>query len=53
MICEIRAWRLDDAEALARLLNNKKILDNLRDAPKAAKCVLTDKPFISAFNSKE
>ncbi len=31
MICEIRAWRLDDAEALARLLNNKKILDNLRD----------------------
>lgn len=31
MNCEIRAWRLDDAEELARLLNNKKILDNLRD----------------------
>ncbi|MDE6355998.1 MAG: GNAT family N-acetyltransferase [Clostridia bacterium] len=31
MNCEIRAWRLDDAEGLARLLNNKKILDNLRD----------------------
>ncbi|MDE5729393.1 MAG: GNAT family N-acetyltransferase [Clostridia bacterium] len=31
MNCEIRAWRLDDAEGLARLLNDKKILDNLRD----------------------
>jgi len=27
----IREWREDDAEALALLLNNKKILDNLRD----------------------
>ncbi len=31
MNCEIRAWRSDDAEELSRLLNNKKILDNLRD----------------------
>lgn len=31
MNCEIRPWRLGDAEKLAELLNNKKILANLRD----------------------
>lgn len=29
--CKLRKWRMDDAEALSALLNNKKILDNLRD----------------------
>lgn len=31
MECKIRAWRIDDASDLAEALNNKKILDNLRD----------------------
>ena len=31
MECKIRQWRIDDAEDLAKALNNKKILDNLRD----------------------
>ena len=31
MNCEIREWKTEDAETLAELLNNKKILDNLRD----------------------
>ena len=31
MVCELREWRMEDKEALAALLNNKKILDNLRD----------------------
>ena len=31
MVCAIRPWDLADAEALARALSNKKILDNLRD----------------------
>lgn len=31
MDCDIREWKLDDAEELASLVNNKKILDNLRD----------------------
>ncbi len=31
MECELREWRMEDKEALAALLNNKKILDNLRD----------------------
>lgn len=31
MECKIRSWRVDDARDLAEALNNKKILDNLRD----------------------
>lgn len=29
--CRIREWKLEDAAKLSALLNNKKILDNLRD----------------------
>ncbi|MBE7719888.1 MAG: GNAT family N-acetyltransferase [Lacrimispora celerecrescens] len=31
MECNIRCWRPEDASDLAQALNNKKILDNLRD----------------------
>lgn len=31
MKCTIRAWKTEDAGDLAQMLNNKKILDNLRD----------------------
>lgn len=31
MKCKIRSWRVEDAGDLAKMLNNKKILDNLRD----------------------
>ncbi len=31
MKCELRLWKTEDARNLAELLNNKKILDNLRD----------------------
>lgn len=31
MNCNIRGWKLSDAKDLARALNNKHILDNLRD----------------------
>ena len=31
MQCEIRSWQLSDAKKLAQMLNNKNILDNLRD----------------------
>ncbi|MDE6505263.1 MAG: GNAT family N-acetyltransferase [Clostridia bacterium] len=31
MVCGIRSWTLQDAEKLAQMLNNKNILDNLRD----------------------
>lgn len=29
-IC-IRKWKIEDAGSLAQMLNNKKVLDNLRD----------------------
>ncbi len=31
MICKIRKWKLSDAAALAAVLSNKKVQDNLRD----------------------
>jgi RimJ/RimL family protein N-acetyltransferase len=31
MKCKIRPWEIEDAKNLAEALNNKKILDNLRD----------------------
>ena len=31
MNCKIRQWQKEDAASLAKLLNNRKILDNLRD----------------------
>lgn len=31
MECAIRKWKLSDADDLAEMLNNKKIMDNLRD----------------------
>lgn len=31
MECIIREWNIEDADALCQLLNNKNILDNLRD----------------------
>lgn len=31
MSCQLRPWRMGDASALAAILNNQKILDNLRD----------------------
>lgn len=31
MECRIREWKIEDAAGLAELLNNKKILNNLRD----------------------
>lgn len=31
MECRIREWKIEDAADLAELLNNKKILNNLRD----------------------
>jgi len=30
-MCEIRSWKMEDANDLALALNNKKVLDNLRD----------------------
>lgn len=48
MKVEIRAWKLEDAEALAQVLNNPKIHDNLRDGWPLPYTALHAKGFISA-----
>lgn len=49
MECKIRSWRLEDAKDLAEALNNKKILDNLRDGLPYPYTVEDAKAFISAM----
>lgn len=41
MECKIRYWRIEDAEDIAETLNNKNILDNLRDgSPFHIQCMM-------------
>jgi RimJ/RimL family protein N-acetyltransferase len=47
--CEIRAWRMDDAQDLAIALSNKKVLDNLRDGLPFPYTVEDAKAYISAM----
>lgn len=49
MECKIRSWRIEDAEYLAEALNNKKILENLRDGLPYPYTVNDAKNFISAM----
>ena len=60
MDCKIRRWKIEDADDLSLALNNKKILDNLRDGipfpytPEDAKeyittMLTTDEEMVYAF----
>ena len=49
MECKIRNWRLEDADDLSKALNNKKILDNLRDGLPYPYTVDDAKDFISSM----
>lgn len=49
MECKIRSWRIEDAINLAEVLNNKKILDNLRDGLPYPYTEKDAKNFISAM----
>ncbi|WP_411679439.1 GNAT family N-acetyltransferase [Clostridium thailandense] len=49
MECIIRSWRIKDAKDLAKILNNKKILDNLRDGLPYPYTVRDAENFISAM----
>lgn len=49
MNCNIRTWKIDDAEQLAEALNNKKIHDNLRDGLPIPYTVKDAKEYISAM----
>ncbi len=51
MECKIREWQIEDAENLALVLNNKKILDNLRDGLPYPYTVEDAKEFITSMLS--
>lgn len=49
MNTKIRAWKIEDAESLAKAINNKKVQDNLRDGLPFPYTVSDAKDFISAM----
>ncbi|MCI8387841.1 MAG: GNAT family N-acetyltransferase [Clostridiales bacterium] len=49
MECVLREWKIDDKYELAELLNNKKILDNLRDGIPYPYTAADAEEFISAM----
>ena len=49
MECKIRHWKIEDAESIAEALNNKKILDNLRDGIPFPYTVQDAREFIAAM----
>ncbi|HLV31397.1 MAG TPA: GNAT family protein [Chitinispirillaceae bacterium] len=51
MDCKIRPWRMDDAKSLATVLNNRKILDNLRDGIPFPYTIRDAEEYISAMIS--
>lgn len=51
MECSIRKWNIKDAVNLAEMLNNKKILDNLRDGLPYPYTVKDAEEFITAMLS--
>lgn len=53
MNIEIRTWKIDDVESLAKVLNNRKIQDNLRDGLPFPYTVSDAKDFISAMLSDD
>lgn len=53
MECALREWRTEDQTALAALLNNKKILDNLRDGLPYPYTVSDAGDFIAAMRAAD
>lgn len=49
MECNIRNWKIEDAYNLAEVLNNKKVLDNLRDGLPYPYTVNDARDFITAM----
>ncbi len=50
MLCELRPWRMEDATELQKILNNKKILDNLRDGIPYPYTLADAKAFIQSMS---
>jgi hypothetical protein len=53
MECRIRRWRIEDANDIAETLNNKKVLDNLRDGIPFPYTAEDAKEFIQAMNAAD
>lgn len=53
MECKIRRWRIEDADDIAKTLNNRKILDNLRDGIPFPYTVEDAREFIQAMNEAD
>ncbi|MCI8508441.1 MAG: GNAT family N-acetyltransferase [Lachnospiraceae bacterium] len=53
MKCKIREWNLSDAEDLAKIINNKNILSNLRDGLPYPYMVKDAEEFIMAMLSSD
>lgn len=53
MECIIRRWRIEDADDIAETLNNRKVLDNLRDSIPFPYTVDDAKEFIQAMNTSD
>lgn len=49
MKCELRRWRIEDAKDIAETLNNRKVLDNLRDGIPFPYTVEDAEEFITAM----
>lgn len=53
MECKIREWNLSDAEDLAKIINNKNILNNLRDGLPYPYTVKDAEEYITAMLSSD
>lgn len=53
MECELRHWRIEDAKDIAETLNNRKVLDNLRDGIPFPYTVEDAEEFIAAMNAAD
>lgn len=53
MECKIRPWSIEDAEGICKIINNKKVLDNLRDGIPFPYTIEDAKEFITAMLSAD
>lgn len=53
MKCKIRQWKIEDAESLCEALNNRKILDNLRDGIPFPYTIQDAKEYIMAMHNAD
>lgn len=53
MVCKIRPWEIEDVPALQKMINNKNILDNLRDGIPYPYTIEDAKEFIRSMKAAD